>query len=166
MHSPLSATLFTITVLISQTSAAATVFRCTDATGRITYTQQGCPSDTNIQKQQAYNPTPGSGKAVRMASTNPTRNPHKASPPSTHQLTIVAERHDGCGNRISGGERRDAIIKQRILSGMTRSDVESALGRPNSVVSINGRTRYRYEKSEGRGRTVTFDENGCVTGKR
>ncbi len=82
MHSPLSATLFTITVLISQTSAAATVFRCTDATGRITYTQQGCPGDTNIQKQQAYNPTPGSGKAVRMASTNPTRNPHKASPPS------------------------------------------------------------------------------------
>lgn len=165
MHYPLSATLFAFAILISQAPAAATVFRCTDEAGRITYAQQGCPGGTDIQKQQAYNPTPGSGKAVKMATTNP-RSTRKATPPPTDQLTIVAERHDGCGNRISGGERREAIIKQRILSGMTRSDVESALGRPNSVVSINGRTRYRYEKSEGRGRTVTFDENGCVTGKR
>ncbi|EKM93685.1 MAG: DUF4124 domain-containing protein [Pseudomonas sp.] len=165
MHYPLSATLFAFAILISQAPAAATVFRCTDEAGRITYAQQGCPGGTDIQKQQAYNPTPGSGKAVKMATTNP-RSTRKATPPPTDQLTIVAERHDGCGNRISGGERREAIIKQRILSGMTRSDVESALGRPSSVLSTNGRTRYRYEKSEGRARTVTFDEKGCVTGKR
>ncbi|UVO17115.1 DUF4124 domain-containing protein [Stutzerimonas stutzeri] len=165
MHSPLSATLFAFAILISQAPAAATVFRCTDEAGRITYAQQGCPGGSDIQKQQAYNPTPGSGKAVKMATTNP-RSTRKATPPPTDQLTIVAERHDGCGNLLSGGERREAIIKQRILSGMTRSDVESALGRPSSVVSTNGRTRYRYEKSEGRVRTVTFDEKGCVTGKR
>ncbi len=164
MHYPLSATLFAFAILISQAPAAATVFRCTDEAGRITYAQQGCPGGTDIQKQQAYNPTPGSGKAVKMATTNP-RSTRKTTP-SSDQLTIVAERHDGCGNLISGGERREAIIKQRILSGMTRSDVESALGRPSSVVSTNGRTRYRYEKSEGRARTVTFDEKGCVTGKR
>ncbi|MHB8822780.1 MAG: DUF4124 domain-containing protein, partial [Pseudomonadaceae bacterium] len=37
MHYPLSATLFAFAILISQAPAAATVFRCTDEAGRITY---------------------------------------------------------------------------------------------------------------------------------
>ncbi|EIK51449.1 hypothetical protein YO5_00785 [Stutzerimonas stutzeri TS44] len=164
MHHSLPSALFAMSLLFSQAPAAATVFRCTDAAGRITYTQQGCPGGTDTQKQQAHNPTPGSGKATRMATTTP-RTPHKSTPTRTDALTVVAQQHDGCGNRVTGSERRNAIIRQRILSGMTRSDVESALGRPTSVVSTNGRTRYRYESIEGRTRTVTFDENDCVTGK-
>ena len=63
-------------------------------------------------------------------------------------------------------ERRSAIISKSIRAGMTRSDVESALGRPESTTSTNGRDRLRFRDGKGQVRTVSFDEHGCVLGKR
>ncbi|MCW3150131.1 DUF4124 domain-containing protein [Stutzerimonas stutzeri] len=165
MHQYLAVTLFTSALMASQASIASTVFRCTDSDGQVTFSQQGCPDGTDRQRQQAYNPTPSTGKATKMASTKP-RETRKAKHPNEERLTIVAERHDGCGNRVTGSDRRSAIIAQRILAGMTRADVESALGRPDNVASSNGRVRYRYTDNDGGTRTITFDEGGCVTGKR
>ncbi len=84
----------------------------------------------------------------------------------SESLAIVAERDDGCGNRVTGSERRSAIINKQIRAGMTRSDVESALGRPESITSSNGRDRLRFRNSSGQVRTVSFDEYGCVLGRR
>ena len=49
---------------------------------------------------------------------------------------------------------------------MTQRDVESLLGRPDKVTHNNGELRYVYNQKKGRSNTVTFDENGCVKGKR
>jgi hypothetical protein len=49
---------------------------------------------------------------------------------------------------------------------MTRADVESILGKPDRVSSQNGQTRYRYRDRQGNSRSVSFDEAGCVKGKR
>lgn len=82
------------------------------------------------------------------------------------QLTVVGEQDDGCGNRITGSARRNAMINQQILPGMTRADIESSLGTPDTITNRNGQAQYRYSGDKGRTKTVTFDEYGCVRGKR
>ncbi len=142
---------------------AASVYRCSDADGNLTFTQQGCPAAHTTQIQRAVNPTPGSGKAVPLATPNTRSKAHQVKSGS---VTVVGKQDDGCGNLITDSERRNAVIRQQILSGMTRADVESAFGTPDAVTSRNGKTQYRYSHGKGGTRTVSFDEHGCVGGKR
>ena len=152
------ALLFTITPAL-----ATSIYRCVDETGHLTFTRQGCPHQQTTERQQAFNPTPGSGKPVPMAKA------HKQRPGQQKQeqaLTVVGEPDDGCGNRITGSARRNAMINQQSRPGMTRADIESTFGKPDSITSRNGQTQYRYTASKGRTHSVSFDENGCVLGKR
>jgi len=143
---------------------AANVYRCVDEAGHLTFTRQGCPANQSGQLQEALNPTPGSGRAVPMAKPIPRR---KISPTETdRQLTVVGKQDDGCGNRVTGSARRNAMISQQILPGMTRADIESTLGTPDAVIGRNGQVQYRYNSDKDRTRTVNFDEHGCVRGKR
>jgi hypothetical protein len=143
---------------------ASTVFRCEDSSGHITFTLRGCPSEQDQQLQDAHSPTPGSGKPVPLAKI---RKSSRAAPKNnSRELVVVGEPQDGCGNRVTGRARRTAMIKQQIRSGMTRADVESILGKPDRVSSQNGQTRYRYRDRQGNSRSVSFDEAGCVKGKR
>ncbi len=75
---------------------------------------------------------------------------------------MVGEREEVCGNMISAQERRKAIIRKQIRSGMTRTDVESALGKPDRISGSNGRLRYHYKPKKGVSYDVAFDTNGCV----
>ncbi len=144
---------------------ATTVFRCEDSNGHVTYTQQGCPEQHSQDLQNAYNPTPGTGKPVAMATRPKAKQQNSKSAEPTQGVTVVGERQDGCGNRVTGTERRQAIIREQARSGMTRADVESALGKPDKVTGQNGQTRYHYQDSQGNRRQVSFDEAGCVKGK-
>lgn len=143
---------------------AASIYRCSDADGNLTFTRQGCPVDQATQIQQSVNSTPGSGKAVPLA--KPRQRNKSRQDASSRTLTVVGTQDDGCGNLITGSARREALIKQQILPGMTRADVESAFGTPDTVTSRNGKMQYRYSGVKGRTRTVTFDQYGCVGGKR
>lgn len=141
---------------------AASIYRCSDADGKLTFTQQGCPTDQAALVQEAANPTPGSGKAVPLAKPVKQRSRRDES---SRSLTVVGTQDDGCGNLITGTAKREALIKQRVLPGMTRADVESTLGSPDSVTSRNGKVQYRYSSQKGKTRTVSFDQYGCVGGK-
>lgn len=161
--------LLTLLTLLP-TCEAATVFRCTTATGQITYSQHGCATDQTQGLQEAFNATPGTGAPVPMA--NPGRT-HKQAPrqkssrDKREELTVIGEQQNGCGNRVVGSDRRKAIIEGRIRTGMTQGDVESALGRPDTVSQQNGTTRFHYKADKRHGaRTVSFDEDGCVMGKK
>ncbi|HHW1845644.1 TPA: outer membrane protein assembly factor BamE domain-containing protein, partial [Pseudomonas aeruginosa] len=82
-------------------------------------------------------------------------------------LAVIGEREDRCGRRLDEKERRKAIVEQRIMAGMTRSDVERALGKPDRVSGNNAEVRYQYKADKRRGaRSVSFDQEGCVKGKR
>ncbi|SFP29662.1 DUF4124 domain-containing protein [Pseudomonas borbori] len=143
---------------------ASTVFRCEDANGHVTFTLQGCPAEQAQYLQEAYNPTPGSGKPTPLA--KPARASRSKAATKGSEPVVVGESQDGCGNLVTGSERRTAIIKQQIRSGMHRSDVESSLGTPDRISSQNGQTRYHYRDQRGNSRQVSFDEAGCVKGKR
>lgn len=145
-------------------SQASTVFRCEDDNGHITYTMHGCPESASLDLQDAYNPTPGKGKAIPLAK------PHKAqkkarSKVDERQVVVVGTKQDGCGNKLTSNERRRAVIRQQVRGGMTQRDVESTLGKPDKTTSSNGQTRYHYADNKGNRRQVTFDEFGCVKEK-
>ncbi|MFV3369847.1 outer membrane protein assembly factor BamE domain-containing protein [Pseudomonas sp. NY15435] len=169
----LPALLISLLTLWLPTSEAASVFRCTAADGSVLFSQYGCPVERQQEIQEASNPTPGSGKPVPMARTQeatpqkPAARSRGQSKDAEHEaVVIVGEQQNGCGNRVTGSARRKAIIAGRIRTGMTRSDVESALGRPDRVSQHNETLRYHYEADKKHGsRTVTFDEDGCVMGK-
>lgn len=149
-------------VLITTPALGARIYRCADDAGNLTFTRQGCPTNQTAHIQEARNPTPSSGKAVPLAKP---RKAHGTVREEARQLTVVGTRDDGCGNRVTGSARRNALISQQILPGMTRSDIESTFGTPDSVTSRNGQVQYRYSNDKGRTRTVSFDEHGCVRGK-
>lgn len=161
MNKQLAATCCAL--LLSAPVPAASIYRCIDENGHPTFTRQGCPPRQETEIRQVTNPTPGSGKAVPMAQP---RKPGHDSQRKEAPLTIVGEQDDGCGNRITGSARRNAMINRQSPAGMTRADVESTFGKPDSISSRNGQTQYRYKDNKGHSRSISFDEHGCVLGKR
>ncbi|MFL9814890.1 DUF4124 domain-containing protein [Stutzerimonas sp. VN223-3] len=151
-------------LLTATPTFAVNIYRCVDEAGHLTFTRQGCPTNQSGQLQEALNPTPSSGKAVPMAKPKPRRKISHAEP--DRSLTVVGIQDDGCGNRVTGSARRHAMISQQALPGMTRADIESTFGTPDTVTGRNGQVQYRYIADKGRTRTVSFDEHGCVRGKR
>ena len=151
-----------LTLFLPIEALASSVFRCTDPDGKVTFTHHGCSTTQEQQIQDAYNPRPGSGAAVPLAKPDASQTPAAATP-SERTLTIVGERQDGCGDLLDGSARREAIIRKQVRQGMTRRDVESALGKPERTSQRNGQTTYHYtEKYSGERHAITFDQNGCV----
>jgi len=169
----LPALLCSLLTSLVPTSEAASVFRCTAADGSVLFTQYGCPVEQRQEIQEASNPTPGNDEPVPMAipkESAPQKPPARSKPQSMdleHEtVVVVGEQQNGCGNRVTGSTRRKAIIEGRVRTGMTRGDVESALGRPDRISQHNETLRYHYDADKKHGaRTVTFDEDGCVMGK-
>lgn len=141
-------------------TSASSVFRCVDSTGHVTFTRHGCSSEQEQQLQNAYNPTPGSGKPVPLA--KPAKAPSSAPATTRADVVVVGERESPCGTPLSGSERREAMIKRHVRAGMTQDDVVSMFGRPDQTSSRNGEQRFQYRDRQGNSRTVNFDDSGCV----
>ena len=154
---------FTLLWLSLQANATA-VHRCENADGHVTFTTLGCAPQETLLIQNADNIAPGSVKALPPKSSfqeTPSMKSAKDRP-----VVTVGQADDGCGNLLNAKERRQAIINQRIMPGMSRQEVESALGKPDKVSIRNATTSYQYDAKKGRSAQVVFDEKGCVKGKR
>ena len=141
---------------------ATTVHRCEAANGRITFTTLSCAAGESASLQDVRTFTPGSTMALM-----PEAEPRETSGMKIkrREPTVVGQMQDKCGNLISARERRDAIINQRVIAGMSQQDVESALGKPDKISIRNSTTSYRYDTQRGRSAQVEFDEKGCTKGK-
>ncbi|MFG0583468.1 hypothetical protein ACF8C1_09495 [Pseudomonas sp. zjy_9] len=142
-----------------QDSSATSVFRCEDANGQITFTRHGCAPDQTQYRQEVRNHSPGSGKPIPLAVPRA-----RTATPTTRSRApvIVGEQDDGCGNLLSSSEKRQAIIRREVRSGMSSADVESSLGKPDRITRQNGRQRYHYRDKRGDNQLISFDEAGCV----
>lgn len=138
---------------------SAMVYRCEDASGHLTFSASGCASDSDSSLQRADNPRPGGARPTLMA--KPKAAPRKEV---SRAPTVVAAKTDGCGDRLSASERRQAIIRGQVRVGMSRADVENALGQPRRISQLDTLTRYHYDgrQHKERSRLVTFDDQGCV----
>ena len=119
----------------------------------------GLPHGPKQRATTGGQPEAQSDETVRMATTaSSTNHGRKVG----NDVAVVAEKDDGCGNRVTGSERRSAIISKSIRAGMTRSDVESAPGRPESTTSTNGRDRLRFRDGKGRcARSASMNTAAC-----
>ncbi|WP_347883472.1 DUF4124 domain-containing protein [Pseudomonas aestiva] len=123
--------LLVLGLLLGCTSAqAATVYRCEDASGHLTFSASGCASDSDSRLQRADNPRPGGAKPTLMAKPKAAPRKEVARTP-----TVVAAKTDGCGDLLSASARRQAIIRGQVKVGMSRADVENALGPPQRISS-------------------------------
>ncbi len=142
--------------------AATTLHRCEAPDGGITFTSLSCANDEQLSVQQVHPYTPGSVVPIM-----PEHNHEEISGMTIkgREPGIVGRLEDKCGNLIDARQRREAIMNRRVVSGMSQQDVESALGRPDSVKIRNSSTRYTYKAKKGRSAEIVFDEKGCVKGK-
>ncbi|MFJ7285609.1 cell envelope protein SmpA [Pseudomonas sp. NPDC099000] len=141
---------------------ATTLHRCEAPDGRLTFTTLSCTDGESISLQEVRIFTPGNPVALMPeadARQTPTTKTRRKEP------TVVGQPEDKCGNLMTAKERREAIINQRIVAGMTQQDVESALGKPDKISIRNSATSYRYDIKRGRSAHVEFDEKGCTKGK-
>jgi len=140
---------------------ATTVHRCESANGRITFTTLSCETGDSLSLQEVRTFTPGTTIALMpeadLRETSSMKNTRRAP-------TVVGQSEDKCGNLINARERREAIINQRVVAGMSQADVESALGKPDKITVRNSSSSYRYDLKHGRSALVDFDEKGCTKG--
>ncbi|SDS79478.1 SmpA / OmlA family protein [Pseudomonas asplenii] len=149
--------LIPLALYLPSGATAAVVQRCEDASGHITFTTLGCPTDALPRIQRADNPPPGGRRTPikrQAASREILSRPR--------ELIVVGEHDDGCGNQLDARSRRQAVIQQQVRPGMNREEVESALGKPDRISTSNNTTRYHYNLKKGRSSLVQFDEKGCV----
>lgn len=143
-------------------ASGQTVHRCEDSTGHVTFTTLSCSPGEALSLQQADAFSLGHTEVMppaappRMTSGNKTRR---------KEPTIVGQFEDDCGNLIDANQRREAIMHRRVIAGMSQQDVESALGRPDTIKVRNSTTRYLYKARKGRSAEFVFDERGCIKGK-
>ena len=127
---------------------AAEYFRCVDEQGHIAFSDQSCPNGERLVVEAANRlPAPSDTARAANGSTGRLSGQRQASP---------------CGNLLDPRERRAAQIRQEVRAGMSRSEIESAFGKPATVRHHNGQTRYQYRDEQGGLRSVHFDEHGCV----
>jgi len=146
---------------LPQTALAVTIHRCEAPDGSITFTTLSCNAGEDLSMQEVRTSMPGTTMALLPEADVRDRK----SATGTMQLTIVGQTEDRCGNQLTAKERREAIISQRIVAGMTQQDVESALGKPDKITIRNSATSYRYDTKRGRNAQIAFDERGCTKGK-
>lgn len=144
---------------------ATTVQHCKSPDGHITFTSLGCPQGHSLLSEKYLKPSFDSGSSVSLMLLPPAEyssTQHYERSEAT--LLVVGGREDGCGNRLNRSERRQAIIQRQTRPGMTIADVESALGKPDTITERNGEKQYLYKNRNGTTR-VTFDSAECVKGK-
>ena len=139
-----------------------TVHRCENIAGHVTFTTLSCAPDEDLSLQQIHPYHPGTFAPLLPEAAHRQTAGNKTS---RKEAAVIGQSEDRCGNLISAGQRRTAIMDRRVIAGMSQQDVESALGKPDSIKVRNSSTRYTYKTKKGRSAEIVFDERGCVKGK-
>ncbi|WP_260961259.1 outer membrane protein assembly factor BamE [Pseudomonas citri] len=143
-------------------AAGQTVHRCENIAGHVTFTTLSCAPDEDLSLQQIHPYHPGTIEPLLPEAAH---RPISGNKNSRKEAAVIGRSEDRCGNLISTDQRRRAIMDRRVIAGMTQQDVESALGKPDSIKVRNSSTQYTYKTKKGRSAEIVFDERGCVKGK-
>lgn len=156
-------------LLLSSQAGAATIFKCVDASGKVTFTKNAnCPSNTGLDDVvRAHNAAPsGSSAPVQMAT--PT-----ASAGTAHRLEQAPSKgpvvvggsapQRGCDTGLSERDLRTAKVRGEVVPGMSRKDVEGMYGPANRDGSARGAGTTTYWNDKYVDVTsVNYDAGGCV----
>ncbi|WLH14021.1 cell envelope protein SmpA [Pseudomonas hefeiensis] len=158
--------LFAALPCLPLAATGQSVHRCESTAGHVTFTTLSCRPGETLSLQQIHPINPGRTAPMTEAMLPEAEfRQTSGNKAKRKEPTVVGQLEDRCRNLLTARQRREAIINQRIISGMSQQDVESALGKPDSVKIRNSSTRYTYKAKKGRSAEVVFDEKGCVKGK-
>lgn len=167
-----TATIFILLCCASAGANAATVFKCVDEKGKVTFTANAnCPQGQQLQDVvSAHNAAPsGSGPATRMAEpARPAisnRYGNSSSPSQNPGYTVVGGSADAqpCSTGLSDRDLRTAMVRKEIVPGMSREQVESMYGKPNRDGAARGAGASTYWNDKYVDQTsVSYDRTGCV----
>lgn len=169
MESTMAKYFALILLLLASQSMAATIFRCVDASGKVTFTQQNCPDQHGLDAVvSAYNQPPsGSSEPVKMATPRVSAGYGAVhSRTDTSNASVGAAGHNsgsaGCSTGLSDQDLRKAKVQGRVVPGMSRKDVESMYGTPNGDNASGAGTSTYWNDKYVNATSVSFDVNGCV----
>ena len=154
--------MLTALLCLPTTGNTTTLHRCEAADGSLTFTTLSCANNERLLLQEVRPYSPGSTVALIPEARHEEISGMNIR---KREMAVVGRTQDKCGDLIDARHKREAIINQRIIAGMSQQDVESALGKPDKISIRNSAMTYRYDLKRGRSAQVEFDEKGCVTGK-
>lgn len=151
--------LFLLWSALLPAASEAAIYRCTATDGHTTFSDSPCEASQHEQAMQVPD--------INLIRPPERRERIRSSDGSGGQVIVTGQRTDGCGDLLSPRERRQLVIRQQVRQGMTQADIESAFGEPERISSSNGRTTWYYkDEDSGRTRRISFDEAGCVSGRK
>ncbi len=159
---------FILAALLSSQAGAATIFKCVDEAGKVTFTKNAnCPRNSGLDDViSAHNAAPsGSSAPVQMAAPKSQR--YLAPVTSKSGVVVVGGslRQADCNTGLSDRDLRTAKVRGEVVPGMSRKDVESIHGKASDDTNVRGAGVNTYFKDKYvRVTSVAFDRQGCVRG--
>lgn len=148
------AMLAAVVFALSDPAQAQQIYRCVDAAGRTTFSQQACPDGTAGAEVEARNAPPsGDSDYIPWGDTATLSKPTWRLTP---RVTVVGGGHK-CSD-LTDQEIRTATVQKRALIGMTTAQMQKALGPALRVNGgSHGSTQWVYP-----GHLYIYTEGGCV----
>lgn len=158
-------------LLVSSQASAATIFKCVDGAGKVTFTKNAnCPRNSDLDDiVRAHNAAPsGSSAPIQMATPRSAQVAGQAQVPAVAQPRGVAVVGGSapdvkCDTGLNERDLRTAKVRGEIVPGMSRKDVESIHGPANRDGSARGAGTTTYWNDKYVDVTsVRYDAGGCV----
>lgn len=154
--------LIVIALLSPAAAQAASMNKCVDASGHVTFTQQACAGGLGGETISVQ--SGGAGMSLGPSSLAVEAGPSegKASGEGV-QVNVIGDKPSCAGG--SDQEIRAAIVRGQVYAGMTAKQAEQSWGKPGEVNrSSSGSDQWVYYRGDGRMQFVYVDQSGCVTG--
>lgn len=106
-------------------AAGQSVHRCENTAGHVTFTTLSCRQEETLSLQQIHPTSPGRAEPMTEAMLPEAEFRQTfGNKANRKEPTVVGQLEDRCGNLLNARQRREAIMNQRVVSGMSQQDVE------------------------------------------
>lgn len=147
-------------------ASAATVFKCVDEAGKVTFTQQNCPKAEDFAGAvSAHNPVmSGDGPVVQMAPVQRSQTSGLAGAKGTMGVSKPSAQRAKCSTGLNDQDLRTAKVRGEVVPGMSRDEIEQMYDKPgrNGGARGAGASTYWNDKYIDQ-TTIRYDSNGCVS---
>ncbi len=156
--------------LLSGAAQAATVFKCVDAQGKVSFTANAnCPVNHDLNDVVSVdNATIGrSGeRAVMAPSTKYNVYINQVIQRNTQRARAAARATSTapCSTGLNDQDLRTAKVRGEIVPGMTRKDIQNAYGSSSDNVATGGGSSTYASDRFRKVVRVSYDRHGCVNG--
>lgn len=167
--------LLFLAALTAGDAYAATMFKCVDAKGRVTFTQANCPDNHELDDVvSAHNAAPsGTSAPVQMATPRqqsqgrtagyPASQPQLGAQPNAVTVVGGSKQSAPCSTGLSDRDLRTAKVRGEVVPGMSRKDVEDMYGKPNKDGHARGAGSSSYYRDKYVQVThVRYGQDGCA----